>query len=553
MKISLLVILGIFFLGVFLTQGADAKVVTPNVVAQDEKIKIISGIGYTDLQLSNQGDVGWFPQQLTDSAIFLEFVNVSNETIYDIEIDYVTYSNARGMLDVVSGAAVISDEFWASNDHQGSCFPLNRSLEPGASGTYACFAPTSGWDCFETYVSDYRTIGDTRAVFGYDRDGQLIVPHEYADPGEKKTLVDFKIKEDYFQRLLEIKDVKDINGLYKGKVKNTSEHKMDFVWVWAIKYGKNNALEGILGYDAGSLSPNKEKNFQIDAYVNGYPSVTGDKAKLFYKEPRNVEFFAEGYVNDNDATKYDNFEVASNFYKGGITASHIDLENITPLETEKLCEGSVTDLTNIVMKEKFDALKKIPDYIKNPAGWWANGSITEDEFLRSIDYLIEHAIIKIYTEKKIFHMEINNDRFYVTPHNDVILKLTGWYDNDNYQEKIRCEFTHPEVQYAMKSTILREWDGTATFESYVDLNPDWKEGIWNVSCSWLDEELFTSTFEIIHGDEPEGYFDYKKTKVPTWVKNNAGWWAEGLIDDNAFAQGIEFLIKEGIIDAGKYS
>ena len=50
-----------------------------------------------------------------------------------------------------------------------------------------------------------------------------------------------------------------------------------------------------------------------------------------------------------------------------------------------------------------------------------------------------------------------------------------------------------------------------------------------------------------------GYFDYKKTRVPLWVKNNAGWWAEGLIDDDAFAQGIEFLIKEGIIDAGKYS
>ena len=542
-------LIGIFiiFFSIFLIQEADAKVVNPYVVFQDEKIKIISGIGYTDLQLSNQGDVGWFPQQLTDSAIFLEFVNVSDETIYDIEIDYVTYSTDRGMLDVVSGAAVISDEFWASTGNQGSCFPLNRSLESGASGTYACFAPTSGWNCIETYVSDYRTFGDTRAVFGYDRDGQLIVPQE----GDGKTLVDFKIKEDYFQRLLEIKDVKDINGLYKGKIKNTSEHKMDFVWVWAVKYGPNNALEGILGYDVGSMSPNKEKYFQIDAYVNGFPSVSGDKAKLFYKEPRNVEFFAEGYANDSDVTKYDDFEVASNFYEGGITASHIDLENITPLETGT-CGGTVTDLTKIVKKEKFDAVKKIPDYIKNPAGWWANGSITEDEFLRSIDYLIEHAIIKIYTEKKIFHMELNNDKFYVTPHNDSVLKFTGWYDNGNYQEWIRCEFTHPEEQYAMKSTILREYT-TATFDSSIDLNPNWKEGVWNVSCNWLDEELFTSTFEIIHSDQPTGYFDYKKTKVPSWVKNNAGWWAQGLIDDDAFAQGIEFLIKEGIIDAGKYS
>jgi hypothetical protein len=36
-------------------------------------------------------------------------------------------------------------------------------------------------------------------------------------------------------------------------------------------------------------------------------------------------------------------------------------------------------------------------------------------------------------------------------------------------------------------------------------------------------------------------------KIPDWVKNNAGWWADGSIDDNSFVQGIQFLIKEGIM------
>ena len=35
--------------------------------------------------------------------------------------------------------------------------------------------------------------------------------------------------------------------------------------------------------------------------------------------------------------------------------------------------------------------------------------------------------------------------------------------------------------------------------------------------------------------------------IPSWVKNNAGWWADGQIPDSAFVQGIQFLIKEGII------
>jgi peptidoglycan/xylan/chitin deacetylase (PgdA/CDA1 family) len=35
--------------------------------------------------------------------------------------------------------------------------------------------------------------------------------------------------------------------------------------------------------------------------------------------------------------------------------------------------------------------------------------------------------------------------------------------------------------------------------------------------------------------------------VPSWIKNNAGWWAEGTINDETFVQGIEFLVKNGII------
>ena len=36
-------------------------------------------------------------------------------------------------------------------------------------------------------------------------------------------------------------------------------------------------------------------------------------------------------------------------------------------------------------------------------------------------------------------------------------------------------------------------------------------------------------------------------QVPAWIKNNAGWWAGGQIDDNSFVSGIQYLIKVGII------
>jgi len=72
-------------------------------------------------------------------------------------------------------------------------------------------------------------------------------------------------------------------------------------------------------------------------------------------------------------------------------------------------------------------------------------------------------------------------------------------------------------------------------------------------------DTFTHTFDM------DGLFDYyctlhpwmignvavgnvEQKVVPDWVKNNAQWWSEGQISDNDFATGLEFLIKENIID-----
>ena len=42
-------------------------------------------------------------------------------------------------------------------------------------------------------------------------------------------------------------------------------------------------------------------------------------------------------------------------------------------------------------------------------------------------------------------------------------------------------------------------------------------------------------------------------KIPSWIKNNTGWWASDDIDDDAFIQGIQFLIKEKILEINETS
>ena len=39
----------------------------------------------------------------------------------------------------------------------------------------------------------------------------------------------------------------------------------------------------------------------------------------------------------------------------------------------------------------------------------------------------------------------------------------------------------------------------------------------------------------------------QEVSIPAWIKNNAGWWANDQIDDKTFVNGIQHLIKVGII------
>ena len=35
--------------------------------------------------------------------------------------------------------------------------------------------------------------------------------------------------------------------------------------------------------------------------------------------------------------------------------------------------------------------------------------------------------------------------------------------------------------------------------------------------------------------------------IPSWIKNNAGWWASNQIDDRSFVSGLQWLITNGVM------
>jgi len=60
----------------------------------------------------------------------------------------------------------------------------------------------------------------------------------------------------------------------------------------------------------------------------------------------------------------------------------------------------------------------------------------------------------------------------------------------------------------------------------------------NLNGSDLANAIFSVVVDRVNIDE---------TSIPVWIKNNAGWWATGQIDDSSFLQGIQYLVSIGII------
>ena len=83
--------------------------------------------------------------------------------------------------------------------------------------------------------------------------------------------------------------------------------------------------------------------------------------------------------------------------------------------------------------------------------------------------------------------------------------------------------------------------------------PDW---VKNTAGWWANGEIPDSAFVnaiqylikqgiIVIPETEQG--DSDSSVIPDWVKNTAGWWANGEIPDSAFVNAIQYLIKQGII------
>ena len=90
-------------------------------------------------------------------------------------------------------------------------------------------------------------------------------------------------------------------------------------------------------------------------------------------------------------------------------------------------------------------------------------------------------------------------------------------------------------------------DTYGKFSYTVELNEKFSDGKYIVKSQYGNSKstVNISSFMITAGNIPT--MTSNTSEIPVWIKNNAGWWADGSIDDSSFVQGIQFLVQEGFM------
>ena len=113
------------------------------------------------------------------------------------------------------------------------------------------------------------------------------------------------------------------------------------------------------------------------------------------------------------------------------------------------------------------------------------------------------------------------------------------------------ELINPEGKVVHKENF-RPYQGLdiQIFDTMIDSSAFSLSGDYKLIMT-VGNEKTEKIFEYINPKNPKIVSNDNNqnsvNSIPSWIKNNAGWWADGTIDDSAFIQGIQFLIKEGII------
>jgi len=181
------------------------------------------------------------------------------------------------------------------------------------------------------------------------------------------------------------------------------------------------------------------------------------------------------------------------------------------------------------------------NYYSNPCEQYCSGTVTVPELPATADTTL--PVVTVPSNQSFSTTNSTGVMYYIfaDAYKTPTIKAT-----DNYN-------SNPHSILSEALSCIRS-DGVSSPSADASVSDaEWYHypvGTTTVTCTATDSagSVGTASFTVtvtLEGEETE-----EEIVIPSWIKNNAGWWADDLIDDRNFVGGIQWLITNGIMVIG---
>ncbi len=205
-----------------------------------------------------------------------------------------------------------------------------------------------------------------------------------------------------------------------------------------------------------------------------------------------------------------------------------------------------------------------------------NGFLPDPEANGFNLYRAEKMIIKEFYKEALSYTEkflkTNPDDKEILYANGLALFVLGKYDETvttmNKVLKISPDNVPALYTKGMALSKAQKYDeALEQLDKVLKINPEHYKAISNIALIYKNQENFEKAIEYydkfleinpndvdVMKNKAEALVELgkdeeaqTKPQIPDWIRNNAKWWAQGAISDNDFVSGIQYLIKEEIM------
>ena len=169
---------------------------------------------------------------------------------------------------------------------------------------------------------------------------------------------------------------------------------------------------------------------------------------------------------------------------------------------------------------------------------WEKGDYTlqalyQGQEIGTVSFVVTSTFTpQLSVDSSVGTLEIDNEELMISNVKTVIAKITGTIKNYERDTPIILTIQKPDTTTQEISVNGKK---SGEFTARITIRDGWPLGVYQVNVTYKEKALGTVSFVL------------NEIEIPSWIKNNAKWWSEGTISDSDFTTGIQYMINENIM------